>query len=442
MPRRAATTAVKSKAVDVKSTTFDVLSLAPELVSEIFKQYLPVYPAAPPLHGDLSPTKLTQICGQWRSIALNTPALWRAFSIFKGPDVLRAGDAPAIFQRFEDEFKRAKLWAERSGPLPLSVRMWEGLGAYDSDSDSDSESHGRRKRRRKPKRSYSDSGSDSESPGNSKRKLKRSFKRTRNEAWTMLLSNRERLEYASLTLLPTWFEGQRHLRGSFPALRLLEVDSEWIDERDRDGPHDTLGPLDAPLLDSVVLFWPHLSYADLCDSLPWSQLTKLDLSEVGLNTAVAILRKTTNLVHFCLQIERLDYETPQYDGVVELTKLETFRLRPEAYLRISEDVLTGLRLPALKAFRIEDQYFPTKRDGRSPGQIFARILQRFGANIQRVVVEGKHSSARRKTIQEGCRSVSKDFPKIEFVRQESYARFPTQIKSWPEWSLRLQMNEG
>ncbi|KAJ6454446.1 hypothetical protein C8R47DRAFT_1228679 [Mycena vitilis] len=61
--------------------TYPVLTLPNEIVSEIFINFLPVYPVPPPILGILSPNLLGQICRKWRAIALTTPALWRGISL-------------------------------------------------------------------------------------------------------------------------------------------------------------------------------------------------------------------------------------------------------------------------------------------------------------------------------------------------------------------------
>ncbi|KAF7334524.1 F-box domain-containing protein [Mycena venus] len=60
---------------------YPVLTLPTEIVSEIFIHFLPPYPHCPPLTGILSPTVLTQICRQWRELALANPMLWRAIPV-------------------------------------------------------------------------------------------------------------------------------------------------------------------------------------------------------------------------------------------------------------------------------------------------------------------------------------------------------------------------
>ncbi|KAJ7193771.1 hypothetical protein GGX14DRAFT_587512 [Mycena pura] len=88
--------------------TFPVLTLPNEITSEIFLNFIPVYPGCPPIFGKDSPDQLMRVCRQWRDIALNTPQLWRAIEI----DI-------------DDErcVRAAKTWLVRSGFCPLSIKM-------------------------------------------------------------------------------------------------------------------------------------------------------------------------------------------------------------------------------------------------------------------------------------------------------------------------------
>ncbi|KAK7048842.1 F-box domain-containing protein [Favolaschia claudopus] len=88
---------------------YPVLTLPNEIITEIFLQFLPPYPDAPPLVGLYSPTSLTHICGQWRAIALTTPVLWRAGAIYRRTSV-------------KEGIWFAELWWKRSSPYPLSIR--------------------------------------------------------------------------------------------------------------------------------------------------------------------------------------------------------------------------------------------------------------------------------------------------------------------------------
>ncbi|KAJ7808749.1 hypothetical protein B0H14DRAFT_1509851 [Mycena olivaceomarginata] len=97
------------------SYKYPVLTAVPtEIISEIFIQFLPVYPLCPPSTGILSPTVLTQICRKWREIALETPTLWRAIT-------LHLYNMPFDRQRHICDF------LDRSGCCPLSIRSDDDL---------------------------------------------------------------------------------------------------------------------------------------------------------------------------------------------------------------------------------------------------------------------------------------------------------------------------
>ncbi|KAJ7629634.1 hypothetical protein DFH06DRAFT_1338054 [Mycena polygramma] len=92
------------------SYKYPVLTLPNEIMSEIFLQFLPPYPHFPPLAGLSSPTILTQICRQWREIALATPELWGVISSLDEYDA-------------EWEAQMFRLWLERSRCCPLRLRL-------------------------------------------------------------------------------------------------------------------------------------------------------------------------------------------------------------------------------------------------------------------------------------------------------------------------------
>ncbi|KAJ7047203.1 hypothetical protein C8F04DRAFT_1309125 [Mycena alexandri] len=92
---------------------YPILVLPTEIISEIFLQFLPVYPICPPSSGILSPTNLSQICRKWREIALTTPMLWRAMTLPLNPDVQKA--------------READLWLCRSRCCPISVEIVDTL---------------------------------------------------------------------------------------------------------------------------------------------------------------------------------------------------------------------------------------------------------------------------------------------------------------------------
>ncbi|KAF8188297.1 hypothetical protein K438DRAFT_1936394 [Mycena galopus ATCC 62051] len=87
---------------------YPVLTLPNEITAEIFTHFLPLYPICPPLTGLYSPTLFTQICRQWREIALETPILWRAISL---------SDSTIPFNA------HISVWLERSRYCPLSLHF-------------------------------------------------------------------------------------------------------------------------------------------------------------------------------------------------------------------------------------------------------------------------------------------------------------------------------
>ncbi|KAJ7894003.1 hypothetical protein B0H13DRAFT_1557430, partial [Mycena leptocephala] len=91
------------------SYKYPVLTLPNEIISEIFIQFLPVYPLCPPFIGILSPNTLTQICHKWREVALATPALWRAIGL---------SDHRISF---EQQRHITVTWLKRSRHCPLSI---------------------------------------------------------------------------------------------------------------------------------------------------------------------------------------------------------------------------------------------------------------------------------------------------------------------------------
>ncbi|KAJ7667265.1 hypothetical protein B0H17DRAFT_836591, partial [Mycena rosella] len=54
---------------------YPVLTLPPEIVSQIFVNCLPIHGRVRP-SPTTAPLTLTQICHHWREIALSTSALW------------------------------------------------------------------------------------------------------------------------------------------------------------------------------------------------------------------------------------------------------------------------------------------------------------------------------------------------------------------------------
>ncbi|KAF8140779.1 hypothetical protein K438DRAFT_1879330 [Mycena galopus ATCC 62051] len=94
----------------LNSYKYPVLTLPNEITAEIFAHFLPLYPACPPFAGCDSPTLLTQVCCQWREVALKMPILWRAISL---------SDSTIPF----DRKAHISMWLERSRYCPLSLHF-------------------------------------------------------------------------------------------------------------------------------------------------------------------------------------------------------------------------------------------------------------------------------------------------------------------------------
>jgi hypothetical protein len=106
--------------------TYPVLTLPNEIVADIFVHFLPVYPLCPPPCGILAPTKLGQICHNWREIALTTPVLWRAISLH----------LPVNTEGLWENLYLLKSWLELSRSCPLSIRLQGPVDYGGGDSTS------------------------------------------------------------------------------------------------------------------------------------------------------------------------------------------------------------------------------------------------------------------------------------------------------------------
>ncbi|KAJ7337492.1 hypothetical protein DFH08DRAFT_876953 [Mycena albidolilacea] len=93
--------------------TYPVHTLPYEIVAHIFGHFLPVYPLCPPAFGPLAPTTLAQICHRWREIALETPTLWRAISLYIKVN------GPAQYRR--NGLRCLETWLRLSKSCPLSI---------------------------------------------------------------------------------------------------------------------------------------------------------------------------------------------------------------------------------------------------------------------------------------------------------------------------------
>ncbi|KAJ6451470.1 hypothetical protein C8R47DRAFT_301112 [Mycena vitilis] len=96
--------------MQMDSITYPVLTLPPEIISEIFIHCLPARRKVDVVNPTEAPLLLTRVCGLWRQIAISTPELWAAFDLEIGwpePNLQQIGQT----------------WLERARDRPLSVKL-------------------------------------------------------------------------------------------------------------------------------------------------------------------------------------------------------------------------------------------------------------------------------------------------------------------------------
>jgi hypothetical protein len=211
---------------------YPILTVPPEIISEIFLNFLPIYPECPPNFGIYSPLLLCRICRQWREIAVSTPTLWRAIRM----DVLRITS---------DENLRAQLqlletWLSRSGECPISLRL-SGTKFWASPF------------------------------------LPRILH--------AVLRHCRQWEHVELCVP---FDHLYRIRGDMPLLRYLKLDTDSLPLRN---PPMTLFNRAPQLKDVVLGVWdPSFMH------LPWQQLTHLSTRYFFLAECVDVIRTAVNLV--------------------------------------------------------------------------------------------------------------------------------------------------
>ncbi|KAJ7073965.1 hypothetical protein C8F01DRAFT_1360711 [Mycena amicta] len=305
-----------------------VMTLPNEIVSEIFIQYLPIYPACPPLFGDGSPTELAQICSRWRSIAVATPALWRAIELFE----YTTGSGG---RSLDVQVATMRTWLKRSGSLPLSILLGDNIPDNDDGQ------------------------------------------RAIAGALDDLLDHRARWEYVLLSL-PNYDSRYSHrFQGPMPSL--LQLQLQYAEEFELD---IVIGRLDAPKLRNVSVLVFAMTPQRLVPCIPWVKLTQMNLRFVNPFVALAILRETENLVGCQLVLDDSTPNNSDTVSVVSLRRLKTFILDSYDYSapRRTVECLCAIRAPGLKQLQIWAQLHSD-----APAVLYA-ILQSIGCNLQRLCI--------------------------------------------------------
>lgn len=100
------------------AVVYPVLTIPPEVTSEIFLHCLPSRPEPDP---SFAPMLLTHICHEWSVIASSTPGLWTSLDL-----VACKGDSPFALADVADK------WFSRSASCPLTLRVHDHYGPSSS----------------------------------------------------------------------------------------------------------------------------------------------------------------------------------------------------------------------------------------------------------------------------------------------------------------------
>ncbi|KAJ7204639.1 hypothetical protein B0H12DRAFT_468714 [Mycena haematopus] len=213
--------------------THPIHTLPPEILSEIFLDFVPAYPEFPKWW--LSSALLfCAVCRKWRAIAISTPNLWRTIRI----------NASRDSRKLTAQSERLKTWLSRSGSCPLALDLSIHPSTENPSLDS--------------------------------------------QLLQMAVLCKERWEHVVLCLT---FEHLHILQGNMPLLRHLTFGLHTCPS----SAAIPVNIFDcAPRLKDVGLTW---GFEKCAINLPWHQLTRLNASLLYVEECVEILRDATNLVH-------------------------------------------------------------------------------------------------------------------------------------------------
>ncbi|KAJ7691852.1 hypothetical protein B0H16DRAFT_1853033 [Mycena metata] len=272
--------------------TYPVLTLPPDLVSDIFVHFLPVYPKRAPHTGLLSPITLGQICRPWREIAFSTPQLWRTFKlVLPARDSKRSGQADHVHMAME-----AALCRSRSCPLSVELRC-------------------------------------------------NRFETT--PLFETIIAHRACWQHLRLFVLVANLVA---IEGPFPLLRSLTT-TVWISTIE-DARRRSTAFRASPLLHRVAIAQYEEVFRDM---LPWSQLTVLLIQSIQIKQCLTILALAPLLVYcdvtFSRHEEGVDTEDDMSRSHIGLAHMKHLKLRGPRQLL---NPLSILSLPALQRLHIDE----------------------------------------------------------------------------------------
>ncbi|KAJ7162903.1 hypothetical protein C8R46DRAFT_999281 [Mycena filopes] len=311
---------------------YPVLTLPPEIVSEIFASFLPSYPEIPPQFGLLSPLFLCQICRRWRAIAISTPDLWRAIP-------LGVSDVSSQEKLNADaQLEIADTWLARSATRPLSIRLISSI------PDSHDNSH------------------DNPVSGILLGKI---------------LIHRHRWEYLHL-VVP--FDLLALVEGSMPLLRALTIGPDAFNYP----LSNVLTPFHrAPKLRSALLTETFLVKGL---TLPWAQLTRLESRCLYMYECASILEAAPELVYCQFTVCDADGIEPALPAAIVHSRLRnlllsTHKSDPDVDLG---ELLGRFTLPALITLQVFEPAITM--------EVLRRFKLRSRCALQQLVVMGSSPS--------------------------------------------------
>ncbi|KAJ7028935.1 hypothetical protein C8F04DRAFT_48654 [Mycena alexandri] len=290
---------------EVIESAYPILTLPPEIVAEIFLNFLPIYPECPPLLGVLSPLALCGICRPWRGIVLSTPMLWRALEI----ELREYEDPKALICKLD----LMDAWLLRSGNCPLSLKIHHHRAFA----------------------SFSIRPSPPSLPG---------FHHT-------IVRHRRQWEHLYLVMS---FRHLSIIQGDMPRLRHLTFGPNDVAVEEAPRP-DLFNH--APQLDSVILTEDFVPSAI---SLPWTQFTRLEGLCLYEHECAEILTSVLHLVHCAMTVVGTQQNitipiVPAHLHLQNLTLHVSDMTRVEVDL---SDLLSKLTLPALRTLQLPESYMP------------------------------------------------------------------------------------
>ncbi|KAJ7615456.1 hypothetical protein FB45DRAFT_1064375 [Roridomyces roridus] len=341
---------------ELAAIVYPILTLPDDVTSGIFLQYADDYPTQ-----ICSPMVLASICTQWREVALATNGLWTRFSA--GHFYVRSSQKLVHFPDL------LRMWLSRSGALPLDLRI--PLPSSTSTIPS-------------------------------REAIVRLLFEYSSQWGSMQLSSPESIE------LPRDIEG-----GSFPSLTHLSLYS-----------HHAVAPipsfLDAPRLRIVKLAGLTLvdHWRDSLPSLPWGQLTNLEMQIADLGECLDILEHTQMLevLGFTLNVD-LEQVPPR--GII-LHHVHTLVLCGQP----SHGIIPHLTLPALRRLGIEmvtSEYTPA----------IESLIERSGCPLTMVSLDDMHDVHAIAALLRTIRTTQEVQLKLPMLDEDGFSRLFKTIADDP-----------